>query len=337
MKMGVHQAVEIVEVNEREPWEACKLSYRETPTPGPCQALIRILCRPINPADVLSMQGHYGGSEVLLPRVPGFEGMGVVHQVGENVTNVVVGQRVVPLSNEPGQGLWQQYILVPALHLIPIPDSMSDDVAAQLVVNPWSVIGLFHELGAPKGEYILQTAASSVLGRMFIQYAHYQGVKTINLVRHDKQKEELKILGADEVINIVDGDVVEKVKKITRGKMAYGAIDCVGGEITKVVVESLRDNGTLLVSGLLASLHVKVGIRDLIFRGVKVQGFWAATWLNGLSPSERLDKGAHLMNLLENKIIYPSIGKKYSLDEVKEAIKKSLEPQHGGKVLLVSY
>ncbi|KAH7415981.1 hypothetical protein KP509_14G069400 [Ceratopteris richardii] len=195
---------------------------------------------------------------------------------------------------------------------------------------------MFRTLATPKEEYILQTAAASVLGRMFIQYAHHQGVKTINLVRRKEQIEELKALGADEVININEGDVVARVREITGGRMAYGAIDCVGGELTKVVVESVRDRGTVLIYGLLAGTNLKGGILDFIFRGVKLEGFYVGLWLSSFSPEQFQELVSHTMSLLGQKVINPLIGQKFKFQDFKNAIKKSLEPQHGGKVLLVS-
>ena len=90
-------------------------------------------------------------------------------QVGEGVTKFVKGQRVVPLVMlsyfKNGQGTWQDYILVDEANAFPVPPSVSDEVAAQFIVNPWTAMGLMEKLAVPKGEYILQTAAASSMGR----------------------------------------------------------------------------------------------------------------------------------------------------------------------------
>ena len=79
------------------------------------------------------------------------------------------GQRVVPLVMlsyfKNGQGTWQDYILVDEANAFPVPPSVSDEVAAQFIVNPWTAMGLMEKLAVPKGEYILQTAAASSMGR----------------------------------------------------------------------------------------------------------------------------------------------------------------------------
>eukprot|EP00249_Psilotum_nudum_P001438 c13904_g1_i1 orf=69-1085(+) len=338
--MGEHKAVEVVHFNPSDPREPCRLATRRTPIPGPGEVVIRMLCRPVNPSDLLAIQGLYEGWQpTSFPCVPGFEGMGVVHQLGVNVRDLSVGQRVScvsPKSHETGQGTWQEFVVVPAQLQFPIPDSVDNETGAQFLVNPWTVYAMLHELRVPNGEYVVQTAAGSVFGRMFIQYAHYQGIKTINLVRRNEQKEELKAIGADEVINFKEENVVELVKKITGGKMAFGAIECVGGELTKVVASCLRTSGTILVYGVLGDPDLHIGIHDILFRDVKVQGFWLSRWFGKLAAFEMRKIGAEIMTLLDKKIMQPLAGEKFPLELFKEAILKSQVIGRGGKVFLVS-
>lgn len=299
-----------------------------------------MLCRCMNPSDVDAIRGTYAGwHPPSFPATPGFEGMGVIHQVGEDVSNVEVGQRVFPISGQTcgQQGLWQEYVTIPAEYVIPIPSSLSDEVAAQFLVNPWTILGMLEVLQVPKGQFLLQTAAASVLGRMLIQYAKYIGIKTINVVRRSSQVQELKALGADVVINSTVEDIVEKVKIATDGKMVHSAIDCIGGKMTKTVVNCVRDGSTVIVFGALGELHSECQIPDLVFRDIKIHGFWLISWLKSLSHLKLTEISNHVMSLLEKKIITPRVGEKFPLHQVKEAIQKSLEPNRGGKVLLVSY
>lgn len=90
-------------------------------------------------------------------------------QVGEGVTKVKVGQRVIPLIwnryYSQGYGLWRDYVEVPEIDCVPVPDNISDAVAAQFIINPWTVYGILEQLQIPEGAYLLQTAAASALGR----------------------------------------------------------------------------------------------------------------------------------------------------------------------------
>jgi len=251
------------------------------------------------------------------------------------VTTVVKGQRVVPFVQvenlSKGQGTWQEYVAVRGDLVWVVPDSISDVAAAQFVINPWTVYGMLSDIQIPKGEYVLQTAAGSALGRQLIKLAKHWDIKTINLVRRKEQKEELKALGADEVISTNDEDVVTRVKEITGGKLAYGGLDAVGGELTKQVCASVRDGGQVFVYGVLSGWDVTVGMGDL-FRRVHLTAW---TLFRDLAIPERRRVFIHdVSKLIEDKIIEPNVGETYDLADFQLAIKKSEEVGRGGKVFL---
>jgi trans-2-enoyl-CoA reductase len=151
-------------------------------------------------------------------------------QVGEGVTKVKTGQRVVTVTGLEafkGNGSWQEYICLPEDLVWPVPDYLSDETAAQFIINPWTSYGMLKDLAVPAGEYVLQSAAGSALGKQVIKLAKHWGVKTINVVRRAEQKAELRALGADEVICSSEEDIVARVKEITGGRGAYAALDAV--------------------------------------------------------------------------------------------------------------
>ena len=250
------------------------------------------------------------------------------------MTKVKPGQRVVPILTDvvnTGNGSWQQHVSVSEDLLWAVPDTVSDETAAQYVVNPWTVYGMLSDLDLPKGEYILQTAAGSVLGMQVIQLAKHWGIKTINVVRRVEQKEELFALGADEVICSSEEDIVARVKQIAGTKLAWAALDAVGGEMTKKVCASVRGGGQVFVYGALSSFDATIAIPDL-FRGIRL----SAWGLRNVFPDEA--KRKHLADgvskLLEEKIMQPLGGEKYELADFRIAMKKSEEVGRGGKVFL---
>ena len=98
-----------------------------------------------------------------------------------------------------GNGAFQEYILLDEKLVWPVPDDMSDETAAQFVINPWTSYSMLKDLQVPKGDYMIQSAANSTLGKQIISLAKHWGIKTINVVRRPEAKAELKSLGADEV------------------------------------------------------------------------------------------------------------------------------------------
>ncbi|CAM6119776.1 unnamed protein product [Calypogeia fissa] len=318
--------------NAEDPESTLELVSKPIPTAAPGYVVVHVILRPVNPVDLNIIRSGRLTKGHQNPVTPGSEGFGLVEKIGEGVTRVQPGQRVVLLTSGQTntEGSWQEFVSLEEDLVVPIPDSISDEAAALFVINPWTLIGMLEDLQAPKGEHIINTAAGSVLGRQLIQLAKHQGVKTINIVRREEQKEELLALGADEVICSTTEDIVARVRDITSGKLAYGGLDCVGGDTTKAVAASVRDKGHVFVYGLMSSPDVTVGIMDL-FRGVLVQA-----WRLHSKWDEREHMSKQTIALLEAKVIKPLAGEKFDLADFKEAIEKSQGVGRGGKVLLTS-
>ncbi|KAH7301038.1 hypothetical protein KP509_23G009200 [Ceratopteris richardii] len=314
--------------------EALQLVPTEKPKASSGQIVVRMTVRPINRSDLNTIRNSRfsrvaaQGRQVII----GEEGCGVVEEVGEGVTKFMKGQRVIPLGmptySKDGQGTWQDYIVVDETNAFPVPPSVSDEVAAQFIFNPWAALGLLERLDVPKGEYLLQTAAGSAMGRLIIQLAKYFGIKTINIVRREEWRRELKALGADEVINSTTEDVRSKVKEITGQKMAYAAVDAVAGTTTKVVAACVRDGGTVIVYGALSSNDITYSIYDLR-RKVQLEWFYLGDYV---PTRERIDLVASkVMRLLELKVMRPHIGKKFPLSQFRDAIVEAEREGRGGK------
>ncbi len=209
------------------PAEALQLDDLPEEAPGPGQVRLRLTHRPINPSDLLTISGHYGRLP-RLPAVAGLEGVGRVAALGEGVTGWRVGDRAIPLG---AGGTWRESVTVAAAQLLPVPDAVSDETAAQFVVNPVTAwVMLEEELALRPGDWLAQTAAGSALGRLVIQLAQLRGYHTVNFVRRPEQVAELLALGADAVFCTDEADVAGRVRALTDGRGVAGALDAVGGE-----------------------------------------------------------------------------------------------------------
>lgn len=323
--------------NSEDPEAMLELTERPVPEAAAGHVVVNVKLRPINPTDMVGVRSGRLTRFAKHPIAPGSEGYGVVHSVGNGVTKFEVGDRVVPFMWEGllhgNGGSWQEYVSVRENMLTAVPDSISDEVAAQFVINPWTVYGMLKDLAVPKEEYVLQTAAGSVLGRQVIQLAKHWAIRTINIVRRPEQKEELKLLGADEVICSTTEDIVARVKEITGKKLAYGSLDCVGGTLTKSVLASTRRGGQVLVYGVLAGDEAVVRINDLL-RQVHVTGWMLRNYWD--IEERRKEFVEEVWKLLEAKVLEPYTGQKFDLANFKEAIRRSEEVGRGGKVLLTS-
>lgn len=126
---------------------------------------------------------------------------------------------------------------------------------------------MIETMAAPKGSYIIQTAAGSALGRMLIRVCKHHGIKTINIVRRKELEAELKAIGADVVLT-EDEDIPARVKEITGGAGAWAAVDAVTGELTGKVMGGLRDHGSVYIYGLMSGLTFTGPATEALFRCV---------------------------------------------------------------------
>jgi NADPH2:quinone reductase len=302
------------------------------PHPGPGQVRVRMILSPINPSDLLVVQGRYG---VLpkLPATPGFEGVGIVDEVGPGlIGRYVKGKRVVAIN--PAGGNWAEFATIPARQARPVPDDISDEQAAAFFVNPATVLAMVrHVLAVPKGAWLLQSAAGSNLGRMIIKLGRNDGFKTLNVVRRREAVEELKRLGGGAVICSEDGPIDQQVRRIA-GEAVRFAIDPVGGETGTQMFRALGGGGRLILYGTLSGEPIVVDPRLVISGPRTVEGFWLGHWMRERSIPAALLLFREIAALIRRGILASETGKTYPLGEIKSAVQEAAIVGRQGKVLL---
>jgi NADPH:quinone reductase-like Zn-dependent oxidoreductase len=329
------KAVQLLEYGE----PARVLAVRELPLPDPQtgEVRVRMLATPVNPSDLLFVRGIYAG--VQPPRFPasvGFEGVGAVDALGPEVQGPAVGARVLVQNGRGGN--WAEYAVVPADTVFSVPDDLPDEQIACMLINPASaVLMLRHVLAVPRGEWLLQSAATSELGRMMIKLAKHDGVRTVNVVRRREAVAELKRLGADAVVVSTEGPIDEQVRKIVGPAGVRYAIDPVVGETGTQLFQALGEEGRMLVYGSLTREPIRVGAdpRTILAGRRILEVFWLGYWLPRLDGAERQRLLDEIVALIRQGVLGTTIGRRYPLDEVAAAVAQSETKGRSGKVLLV--
>ena len=314
------------------------LETRDIPImePGQNQVRVRMLASPINPSDLLAVRGNYG-RHASLPTTPGFEGVGVIDAVGPGLFKLVrglrVGRRVGVLQGT--SGAWRESVIVPARYAVPIPSDIATEHAAAFFVNPATVVAMvLRVLRVRKGDWLLQTAAASALGKMVIRLGKHEGFRTINLVRRPDQVESLRRLGADEVIATNQEPVADRVAAITGGRGVPFALDAVGGAMGLSAVRSLGSLGRLLVYGVLSGEPIPVDPRELISGQKRVEGFWLAEWAPAQSALGMLKLFREVFALMRAGVLITEVAASYPLDDIQTAVRAAEKPGRTGKILL---
>lgn len=311
-----------------KPWEVLKVTDQPLPEPGEGEVRIKVNVANINPSDIMYVQGMYG----IRPELPGgagFEAAGVIDEVGVGV-NMNAGARVIFTA----LGVWQEYVVVPAKTVIPTPEGMTDEVACQAFVNPFTAYGMLKESKLQKDQWLLLTAGGSAFAKFVVQLASKRGIKTLCTVRRNDYIKDLKANGATAVINTETQDLKQEVKTLTGGKGVDYIFDAVGGKLGDQVLNTLAYNGTMMVFGRLSQESAPLNSGLLIFKNLTIKGFWLTTWMTSLSKEEKIEVTQAVLGDLMKSNLKVEVEKTYSLDEVAEATRHADAPGRKGKILL---
>ncbi|WP_019854040.1 zinc-dependent alcohol dehydrogenase family protein [Actinopolyspora mortivallis] len=303
------------------------LSDLPVPRPGGGQVLVRLHARPVNPADLLYVEGRYGRRAERFPAAVGFEGSGTVEAVGEGASPPV-GARVAVAA----RGTWREYVLAEADELVRVPDELPHEVACQATINPVTVLALLEVLNLERGATLVHTAAASTLGRMLLPVAERAGIRCVCVVRGGAHTEELTRLGAAAV---VDGECepVEEVLREYTGGGAEAALDAVGGELGSRVLRCVRSGGRFVSYGMLSGEPLRIAPESLVFEDLRVEGFWLPVYLARLTSAERSRLVARAVDLLSDPRCRPVVGERFDLSEATRAVAHAGR-SHRGKVVL---
>jgi NADPH:quinone reductase-like Zn-dependent oxidoreductase len=330
----------IVAATVGEPSEVLHLQTHPIPEPGPGEVRIRVTAAPVEASDLHTVRGRYGFTPEF-PTVPGIESVGVIDELGSGADGLTVGQRVITVGV---RGTWQEYVVADVSRVMAVPAGMSDSTAAQLLSNPLTAVILTgDELDVRPGEWLLQTAAGSIVGQSVIQLGAHVGFKTLNVVRRRSAVEDILALGGTATICTEDEDLGERVAEIVGHDGVSKAIDCVSGQVGADVSRALAPHGELVVYGALSThrqtdpdkLTIPIFARSLIYETKTVRGFWLLRWFTE-TPKDRMAAAIdRTVQLVDSGALRVPEGQPIPVEKFSEAVYLAEAPEHGGKPLLV--
>jgi NADPH:quinone reductase-like Zn-dependent oxidoreductase len=312
------------------PAEVLTLGESPVPQPGAGQVRVRTILAPIHNHDLWTVWGQYGYKPTL-PAIGGSEAVGIVDALGDGVLGIAVGQRVAVASVH---GTWAEYFLAPAQGLVPVPDSIADEVAAQLIAMPFSAIALLEFLHVERGDWIIQNSANGAVGKTLAILAKARGVHVVNLVRRDAGVSELAELGIDHAVSTAQEGWQQHVHSIVGDAPIRAAVDSIGGKASGDLLALLGENGLLVSFGATTTESMAISSKDLIFKQITVKGFWGSK-LGGAMPAEvKRPLIGELLRLAAAGELKLPVEAVYDLTDVAQAAVASAQPGRKGKVLL---
>ncbi|PYL80419.1 MAG: alcohol dehydrogenase [Verrucomicrobia bacterium] len=311
------------------PAEVLRVESQPWPKPAADEAVVKMRAAPINPADLNAIEGKYPGRREV-PAVPGFEGAGVIVELGAGVKGLTNGALVILPHNI---GTWREALAVKEVELVAVPEGIEPVHAAMLKINPMTAWRLLHDyVDLKKGDWLIQNAANSAAGRAVIQIARELGYKTVNVVRRDELIDELRAEGGDAVI--VDGENLRhEVKDATSNAPIHLGLNAVGGESALRLANCLAPGSTLVTFGAMSLQPLKIPNGLLIFKDLRFRGIWINKWYDNATMQERMDAFRPLFEMAKRGLLKTKVEKTYPLPEAKAAVTHAAQGKRSGKII----
>jgi NADPH:quinone reductase-like Zn-dependent oxidoreductase len=315
------------------------LTVIEEPEPAPerGQVLIRTTAFPVHPGDLQAIEAH---PETAAKPVPaGVEATGVVEAIGPETRvapGVEVGGRVTVF---PYPGAWSQWLVADAEVVVAVPDELSDEVAAQMLVNPLTTVMLRREaqehLAFGYDGFLVQTAAGSSVGRLVTGVSQFHNLALVNVVRSERGAVELrKRFPEVPVVATEHPDWADEVRKAAGGRPVSVAFDPIGGKLAESLLDLLTPGGKLVSYGLIAEEPISLHASTLLSKSLTLRGKNIGRWLSEASAERRASDVATAKQIALALKDQFDVAATYGLGELANAVEHAVRPGKVGAVLV---
>lgn len=320
-----------IEISQPGGPEVLTVVEREKPVLKAGEVLIKVSAAGINRPDVFQRKGSYP-PPADASDLPGLEVAGVIVEGDVSGTDLKIGDRVCALT--PGGG-YAEYCAAPAGNCLPIPKGLSDIEAAGLPETYFTVWTNVFDRGAlAKDEALLVHGGASGIGTTAIQLARAFGNTVYATVGSDERVKAVEALGANKGINYKTQDFVEEIKALTNGKGVNVILDMVSGEYVNRNINSLADDGRIVIIAQLGGSKATIDTNQLMRRRLTITG----STLRPRSPAFKTEIARslqkHVWPLLEAGKIKPVIYATFPFEKVVEAHTMMDAGEQIGKIIL---
>jgi NADPH2:quinone reductase len=317
-------------VNEWCEPEQMKLEEVALPEPGPGEVRIKNRAAALNFFDILMIAGKYQ-TKPPLPFTPGSEVAGLIDAVGPEVKGLSAGDRVQAMASSGGYG---EYSLAPAAKTFRVPDEMSfEEAAAMLVIYQTSYFALTKRTTVGEGEWLLVHAGAGGVGLSAMQIGRSLGARVIATAGSDEKLDFCLGQGAEHALNYGDEGWVDQVKKITGGRGADIIYDPVGGDIFDLSTRCIAPEGRLLVIGFAGGRIPTVAANRILLKNMSIVGVYWGGYLER-HPEYMAEAQAALFSMYEAGKIKPIVSRSYALADAPAALRAMAERKTYAKVVL---
>ncbi len=313
------------------PPESLVVEDLPAPTAGRGEVVLDVRACGVNFPDVLIIQNKYQFRPPL-PFAPGGEVAGIIKEIGEGVSGLRIGQRVIGSS---GWGGFAEELALDASRVTPIPDAMDFVTAsAFLLTYGTSHYALKDRAQLRPGESLLVLGAAGGVGLAAVEIGKVMGARVIAAASAPEKLAVCREHGADEVIDYAREDLKERVKQLTAGEGVDVVYDPVGGAYSEAALRATAWNGRFLVIGFAAGDIPKIPLNLVLLKGCQIVGvFWGA--FTAREPARNRANIEELLSWFTAGKIKPHVSATYPLERAATALNDMAARRVTGKVVLV--
>jgi len=309
--------------------EVLKLVDLDVGEPGQGEIRIRHKACGLNFIDVYQRTGLY---PMALPHALGMEAAGIVEAVGEGVTHLAPGDRAAYAANPPGA--YAEARVMPAAQVCPLPDGISFEAAAAIMLHGMTVEYLFHRVWPLEaGQTVLFHAAAGGVGLLACEWARSEGIRLIGTAGTDEKCRLARENGASDCINYRERDFVPEVRALTEGKGVDVVMDGVGKDTFMASLDCLKPLGMMMSFGNASGPVEPVSLLTLAAKGsLKLTRTTLFTFLADHARCQEMAR--HLFDKVKSGAVKVNIGQRFPLERVADAHRALEGRQTTGSTIL---
>jgi NADPH2:quinone reductase len=309
------------------------LAVHELPSPraGAHEVVVDVKASALNYPDALMVRGLYQ-MKPPLPFAPGMEIAGIVKEVGEGVTSLRAGDRVVGF---PGYGGFAEEVALPADRLMPLPDAMPFDVGAAFGLTYSTSLHALQECaGLAEGESLLVLGAAGGVGLAAVEIGRIMGARVIAAASTDEKLEACRRAGADAVINYATEDLRQRLKEIGGERGIDVVYDPVGGPYSEPAFRATAWGGRFLVVGFAAGEIPRMPLNLALLRERRIVGVFWGDWTRR-EPAAQARNFQRLVGWIAEGRIRPLVSARVGLEGAIGALQRMAHREVVGKVVVL--
>jgi NADPH:quinone reductase-like Zn-dependent oxidoreductase len=293
------------------------------------EVVVGLVASPVHPSDMGMISGTYGKLPTL-PAVGGREGLGRIVDAGASAGDLIGKLVKFPF------GAWRSVAVARASDLFFVPDGVDVYQASMAFINPltaWMLLNSIREL--KPGDWIIQNAANSAVGVAVMQIAGAMGIRTINLVRNAAARSERLMASGATAVFDEDAFDPKALGDHTDGNLPLLGFNSIGGDSAMKIIKSVARGGEVVTFGGMVGDRVRFPTRELIFKDLRLRGFWLDGWASAQSHCKMQAMYAIVFDLIRRGTVRIPVHSTARLSDGPAALISAYEASKDGKVIVV--